>query len=89
MAADSPAEKMLIKLLVHNKLMTMSQILRVVASSAGKSEKKLPEEIVERKFVDPAVMKKVVLAVRKKGHLFPLLCDQVTSNISEIKTPHS
>jgi hypothetical protein len=76
MAADSPAEKMLIKLLIHNKLVTKSQILRILKNTVGQSEKKLPEELVDRHFVDPKVMPKVLAAVDKKGYTFPLLCDQ-------------
>jgi transcriptional regulator CtsR len=76
MAADSDAEKMLIKLLLHNKLITKSQVERILKKTVTRSDKKLHEEMVERKFVDPAKMKKVVAAVEGKGLVFPLLCDQ-------------
>lgn len=75
MAAESPAEKMLIKLLMHNKLITKSQIQRVLKQTVGKSNKKLHEELVDRHFVDPKVMPKVLAAVDKKGYIFPLLCE--------------
>lgn len=78
MAADSPAEKMLIKLLLHNKLATEPQINRVIQSSAGKVERTLHEELIERHFVDPAVMKKVVSAVEKKKLSFPLLSEHTS-----------
>jgi hypothetical protein len=76
MAANSEAEKMLIKLLMHNNLTTKSQVQRVLKKTVGKSEKKLFEELVDRHFVDPKVMPKVVAAVHQKGYVFPLLCDQ-------------
>lgn len=77
MAAESSAEKMLIKLLIHNKLMTKSQVQRVLKKTVGQSDKKLYEEIVDRHFVDPKVMPKVLSVIEKKGHIFPLLCDQI------------
>jgi hypothetical protein len=77
MAAESSAEKMLIKLLIHNKLLTKSQIERILKKTVGQSDKKLYEELVDRHFVDPKVMLKVLSAVEKKGHVFPLLCDQI------------
>ena len=76
MAADSDAEKMLIKLLIHNGLVTKTQIERLLKKTVGKSEKKIFEELVDRHFVDPKVMPKVVAAVQQKGYVFPLLCDQ-------------
>jgi hypothetical protein len=77
MAAESSAEKMLIKLLIHNKLLTKSQIERILKKTVGQSDKKLYQELVDRHFVDPKVMLKVLSAVEKKGHVFPLLCDQI------------
>ena len=76
MAANSEAEKMMLKLLIHNKLITKTQVQRVLKLTIGRSNKKLPEELVDRYFVDPAVMKKVTAAVDAKGLVFPLLCDQ-------------
>lgn len=76
MAADSAADKMLINLLLRNKLITKSQVQRVLKKTIGRSDKKLHEELVDRHFVDPKVMAKVVAAVDKKGHVFPLLIDQ-------------
>ncbi|MBF0197823.1 MAG: hypothetical protein HQL32_08930 [Planctomycetes bacterium] len=84
MAADSPAEKMLINLLIRNKLMTKSQLTRVIKKSVGQSEFKLHEEILQRRFVDPKVMNKIVAAIDKKGHVFPLLCDQSAKNIENV-----
>ena len=76
MPVDSPAEKMLIKLLIQNKLVTKSQVTRVVKKTVGKSEKTLHEELVDLHFVDPKVMPKVLQAIKKKGYHFPLLSEQ-------------
>jgi hypothetical protein len=76
MAAESPAEKMLLKLLLHNKLITMSQVQRILTLSVGRSDKTLHEEILDRHFVDPKVMNKVLHAINEKGLSFPLLIDQ-------------
>ena len=67
---------MLLKLLLHNKLITMSQVQRILKSSVGRSDKTLHEEIMDRHFVDPKVMNKVVLAINEKKLAFPLLIDQ-------------
>lgn len=75
-AAESPAEKMLLKLLLHNKLITKSQIHRILEHTVGRSDKTLHEEILERHFVDPKVMNKVLHAINEKGLSFPLLIDQ-------------
>jgi hypothetical protein len=75
-AAESPAEKMLLKLLLQNKLITMSQVQRILKSSVGTSDKTLHEEILDRHFVDPKVMNKVLHAINEKGLSFPLLIDQ-------------
>lgn len=85
MAADSPAEKLLIKLLVRNKLITLSQVERVLKKTLGRSEKKLHEELVDRKFVDPNKMEKVVDAVHKKNYVFPLLSEGAVTTMEEIR----
>lgn len=76
MPVDSPAEKMLIKLLIQNKLMTKPQVTRVVKKTVSVSEKTLHEEIVDLHFVDPAIMPKILSAIKKKGYHFPLLSEQ-------------
>ena len=73
---DSPAEKILIKLLIQNKLVTKSQITRIARKTVGKSEKTLHEELVDLNFVDPKVMPKVLNVIKKKGFHFPLLSEQ-------------
>lgn len=67
---------MLIKLLMHNKLITKPQIERVIKKTAGRSDLKLHEELVQKRFVDPKKMTKIVAAIEQKGLVFPLLCDQ-------------
>lgn len=76
MPVDSPAEKMLIKLLIQNKLVTKNQITRIVRKTVGQSDKTLHEELIERHFIDPEVMPKVLAAIKKKGYHFPLLSEQ-------------
>jgi|SaaInlStandDraft_1057018.scaffolds.fasta_scaffold138762_1 hypothetical protein len=76
---DSPAEKMLIKLLLHNKLITESQLERVLEKSVGKVARTLHEELAVRHFVERKVMEKVVMAVEKKNLSFPLLSEHTES----------
>jgi hypothetical protein len=76
LAIDSEAEKMMIKLLIHNKLITKSQIERILKKTVGRSKQKLHEELVQKRFVDPKKMTKIVTAIEEKGLIFPLLCDQ-------------
>ena len=66
---------MLIKLLLHNKLITENQLERVLEQSIGKVARTLHEELTERHFVDRKVMEKVVSAVEKKNLSFPLLSE--------------
>lgn len=73
MAADSLAEKMLMKLLLQNRMITKSQLKRIIEKHAGVTEKTLHEVIVENKFVDPAKMKKILDVIEKKKVNFPLL----------------
>jgi len=76
MPVDSPAEKMLIKLLIQNKLITKNQLTRVVKKTVAKSDKTLHEELVDLHFVDPKVMPKILAAIKSKGFHFPLLSEQ-------------
>lgn len=70
---DMPADLMLVKLLIKNKLMTNSQVKRAIA--ARKPEKTLWQDILDRRFVHPDHMKKVVAAIQKKGYKFYNLVD--------------
>ena len=70
---------MLIKLLLHNKLITESQLERVLEKSVGKVARTLHEELSVRHFVERKVMEKVVMAVEKKNLSFPLLSEHTES----------
>lgn len=74
MAADSPAEKMLIKLLLQNKLITKSQLKRTIDKSVkSEVEQTLPDVLLEKEFVDPKVINKILPVIQKKKVQFPLL----------------
>jgi len=84
MPAESQAEKMLMKLLLHNRLITKNQLKRIIDKSVGLSNKTLHEEIVDKRFVDPVMMKKIVSAILSKGLIFPILNEDLNTKTEEL-----
>ena len=85
MPADSLAEKMLMKLLLQNNLVTKTQLKRVVSTNSGLSDKTLPDILLEKRLVDPEKMNKILDVIEKKNVLFPLMNSHATSKSHRIK----
>ena len=85
MPADSLAEKMLMKLLLQNNLITKSQLKRVVDANSGVTDRTLPEILMDKRFVDPEKMKKILDVIEKKNVLFPLMNSHTANKSNRVK----
>ena len=67
---NDPAEKLLCKLLIHNKVLSKAEVKKILEDKDSWSDKILPDYLVESGKVKQAVCDKAVKFVESKGESF-------------------